>query len=129
MTASTATPSSETPALEPIYHSELVALLIAAGSKSVRCRARGVIGFWNLYVETDEQVRILTSTRSKSPRRFAKMQTMVDYLRDLGITQFTVHLTHVPTPAPRTRPDRSKALKQMWGTADKARPDTVVREG
>lgn len=116
MPSSTAPSSKKTPLL-PLYHSQLVALLEVMAPEEIQVQARGVVGFWNLYVQVGDRVHILTSTRAKFPRRFAKVQTIVDYLHDLGFIELTVHLTHVAPQVKRRRPDRSKALKALWKDA------------
>ncbi len=82
----------------------------------------GVEGGWSVRVSSGKgraaQQRVLTAQRSREVRTFRKLETLVSYLKGLGILQFLVDAHDFePTGAARTRPDRSAAMKETHQAA------------
>lgn len=64
-------------------------------------------------VEYGKTERSLAAQRSQQIRIFRKLETLVDYLKSLGILRFDVDAMHYEPKSSDTnkRPDRSAALK------------------
>ncbi len=74
----------------------------------------GQSGGWALMVKYGMTERPLAAQRSRQVRLFRKLETLVSYLRAIGIARFDVDAANYDTnsaTAPR-RPDRSEALKR-----------------
>jgi hypothetical protein len=58
--------------------------------------------------------RPLSATRSKKIRTFKKLETLVAYLKEIGISRFDVDATQYDpaTVQTYTRPDRAEAMRQ-----------------
>ncbi|WAC48240.1 hypothetical protein OVA03_16350 [Asticcacaulis sp. SL142] len=63
-----------------------------------------------------DKLYILSVQRKSEPRVFEKMDTLVGYLKKLGIEKFDVD-TAAYAPVSYTRPDRSTALKEAHEAA------------
>lgn len=76
-------------------------------------------GSWFVRVRLGEQKRLLTSQRSRKLRLFRRMETLVAYLKSLGITRFDVDASAFEADAPveNSRPDRARAMKQIHEAA------------
>lgn len=76
-------------------------------------------GSWFVRVWLGEQEKVLTSQRSRKLRLFRRMETLVAYLKSLGITRFDVDASAFESDAPveNSRPDRAKAMKQIHEAA------------
>jgi hypothetical protein len=100
---------------QAINHSTL-AKLVESGS----VRAAHVIcqvGGWGIIVKCGRTVRPLAAQRGKV-RLFAKLETVVAYLKGIGIAHFDVDaLDYDPEHVRRVRPDRSAALKRAHKAA------------
>jgi hypothetical protein len=68
----------------------------------------GQVGGWGVMIKYGMLERPLSATRSKKIRTFKKLETLVAYLKDIGISRFDVDAT-VQT---YTRPDRAEAMRQ-----------------
>lgn len=83
-------------------------------------RAAHVIGGtegWGIVVTHGNTARTLASQRGKA-RLFRKLETVVAYLKEVGIARFDVDAAvFEPGKAPRTRPDRAEALKRAHQAA------------
>jgi len=79
-------------------------------------RAIGMAGKWVLLVVSKGHEWVLTATRSKSPRGFAKVETLLGYLRELDVPQLDVDVSTAANVAVKTRrrEDRSEALRALW---------------
>jgi len=79
-------------------------------------RAIGMAGKWVLLVVSKGHEWVLTATRSKSPRGFAKVETLLGYLRELHVSQLDVDVGTAANAAAKTRrrEDRSEALRALW---------------
>ena len=85
--------------------------LIASGAvRSAVVVAKGP-GF-ALLMQCGENLRSLANKQGE-PRLFASMDTVVPFLKKLGLTRFEVDVTgHEPGRLRKARPDRSEALKR-----------------
>lgn len=74
----------------------------------------GQNGGWGILVKYGMTERALAAQRSHQVRIFRKFETLVSYLKRVGIARFDVDATnydHVSIKATRHRPDRSLAMK------------------
>ena len=76
-------------------------------------------GSWFVRVRLGDQERLLTSQRSRKLRLFRRMETLVAYLKSLGITRFDVDASAFEADAPveNSRPDRAQAMKKIHEAA------------
>ncbi|CDG88756.1 hypothetical protein [Xenorhabdus bovienii] len=97
---------------ETIDHSTLHRLVEAGAVRAAH--VIGTSGGWALTVKYGLTERLLAAQRSRQVRLFKKLETLVGYLKDIGIAQFDVDASNYsPENQPRqTRPDRSAALKR-----------------
>jgi hypothetical protein len=98
-------------------HSTLARLV---ESRAVRAtQVVGQPGGWGVVVKSGKTQHSLAATRSGEVRVFKKLETLVGYLKALGIHQFDVDAAqfdaHAVTTTPR--PDASKALKRAHEAA------------
>lgn len=87
----------------------------------------GQSGGWAVMVKYGMTERPLAAQRSRQVRLFRKLETLVSYLKALGIARFDVDAANYEmntATAPR-RPDRSEALKRAH---EAAAYDTWFRE-
>ncbi|MGZ8946473.1 MAG: hypothetical protein ACXW1W_13755 [Methylococcaceae bacterium] len=72
----------------------------------------GQIGGWGVLIQYGLLERPLAATRSKKIRLFKKLETLVVYLKQLGINQFDVDSSQYDpaTLQTYTRPDRAAAM-------------------
>ncbi len=79
----------------------------------------GQIGGWFVSVKCGGIERALTTQRSQKTRLFRRLETLVSYLKTLGITEFYVDSkNHEPIiNEARKRPDRAIALKRAHEAA------------
>ena len=92
--------------------------LVDAGA--VRCaHIIGQGGGWAVLVKYGMKEHPLVAQRSGDVRLFSKFETLVTYLRGIGIARFEVDAANYdPTNSPRkARPDRSEALKRAHEAA------------
>lgn len=96
---------------ETIDHATLAHL---AGAGALRgTRVVGQAGGWALMVRSGAGELALAAQRSRKVRVFKRMETLVSYLRDVGVSSFEVDTAgYSPeTSASRARPDRADALR------------------
>lgn len=94
-----------------IDHNTL-ARLVEAGA--VRCtHIVGKPGGWGVIVKYGTTESPLAATRSKEVRVFKRLETLVGYLKDIGISRFDVDATDFDSASVKTyrRPDTSATLK------------------
>ncbi len=85
----------------------------------------GQHGGWKIVVKADkDNTYTLTAQRKNEVRLFKKMDTLIGYLKGVGISRFAVDAAAF-APEPVTRPDRSVAMKQ---THEAATHDKWFRE-
>ena len=97
---------------ETIDHNTLVRLVEAGVVRGAH--VIGQVGGWGLLISYGLLERPLAATRSKKIRTFKKLETLVTYLKAIGINQFDVDARHYDpaTVQTYTRPDRTAALRQ-----------------
>lgn len=74
----------------------------------------GEPGGWGVVIRHGRQRQRLAATRSKQARVFKRFETLVSYLRDMGISRFEVDASDfdVASSVRSSRPDTSATLKQ-----------------
>ena len=74
----------------------------------------GKRGGWGVIVKHGTTESPLAATRSKEVRVFKRLETLVGYLKDIGINRFDVDAADFDSASVRTysRPDTSATLKQ-----------------
>lgn len=77
----------------------------------------GQTGGWSIVVRYGKSEHPLAAQRSRQVRLFKKMETLVSYLRDIGISQFDVDASDYAAE-PAKRPDRADALKRAHEAAE-----------
>ncbi|TBC89897.1 hypothetical protein ELH21_30525 (plasmid) [Rhizobium leguminosarum] len=102
-------------AAETIDHSTL-SRLVEAGAVDA-AHVVGKTGGWSVFIRYGKAERPLAAQRSRQVRVFKRMDTLVSYLKDVGISQFDVDAAdYAPEPAPR--PDRAAALRRTHEAAE-----------
>lgn len=99
-------------ATETIDHTTLHRLVEAGAVRAAH--VVGTSGGWALTVKFGLNERPLAAQRSRQIRLFKKLETLVSYLKDVGIAQFDVDASNYSPESQNrnTRPDRSEALKR-----------------
>lgn len=99
-------------ATETIDHTTLHRLVEAGAVRTAH--VVGTSGGWALTVKFGLNERPLAAQRSRQIRLFKKLETLVSYLKDVGIAQFDVDASNYSPEGQNrsTRPDRSVALKR-----------------
>ncbi|HEV7777590.1 MAG TPA: hypothetical protein VGO76_12050 [Luteibacter sp.] len=102
---------------ETIDHSTLCRLAEAGAVRETH--VVGQRGGWSVLVRYGTLERALAAQRSRQVRLFRKLETLVGYLKDIGIAHFEVDSVLYDPSAARTgtRPDRSLALKRAHEAA------------
>ena len=80
----------------------------------------GQPGGWGIVVKYGMAERALTATRSRQVRVFKKLETLVGYLKGIGISRFDVDSAGFDAQAGATsykRPDAAAALKRAHDAA------------
>lgn len=97
---------------DTIDHSTLIQL-VEAGNV---CDAHVVTKTDGFVIEVTygQRNRVLKAQRSGQERRFKKMETLMSYLKGIGISKFDVDMVSVSPAEMKTteRPDRSEALRK-----------------
>ena len=103
--------------LETIDHATMTKLAEAGVVRSAR--VVGQDGGWRILVKYDMTERVLAAQRSRQVRVFRKLETLVEYLKGVGIPLFDVDAVNydprVTTAA--KRPDRAAATKDEQAAA------------
>ncbi|MBY5842426.1 hypothetical protein GR239_06335 [Rhizobium leguminosarum] len=107
---------------ETIDHSTLSRLVEAGAVEAVHVVGRP--GGWSVVIRYGKAERPLAAQRSRQVRVFKRMDTLVSYLRDVGISKFDVYAVDY-APGTASRPDRAAALRR---THEAAEYDTWFRE-
>ncbi|MBY5360205.1 hypothetical protein HFO97_09550 [Rhizobium leguminosarum] len=107
---------------ETIDHSTLSRLVEAGAVEAAH--VVGKTGGWSVVIRYGKGERPLAAQRSRQVRVFKRMDTLVSYLKDLGISQFDVDAVDY-APGTASRPDRAAALRR---THEAAEYDTWFRE-
>jgi hypothetical protein len=112
-------------AAETIDHGTLSRLVEAGAVRGAHIV--GQSGGWAVLVKYGMTERPLAAQRSRQVRLFRKFETLVSYLKEIGIARFDVDAANYdPEAASATRrPDRAEALKRAH---EAAAYDTWFRE-
>ncbi|AKH63520.1 hypothetical protein GPY51_07960 [Photorhabdus laumondii subsp. laumondii] len=111
---------------ETIDHGTLSHLVEAGAVKGAHIV--GQPGGWAVMVRYGMHERPLAAQRSRNVRLFRKFETLVSYLKKIGIARFDVDSSNYAPAPPNTstrRPDRAEALKR---THEAAAYDAWFRE-
>ena len=103
---------------ETINHTTLTQLM---ESGSVRAaRVIGQNGGWGIVIQCGKTDHPLAASRSQQVRIFKKLETLVNYLKSVGIRKFDVDAEKFDTATLKTysRPDRADALRQAHQAAE-----------
>ena len=102
---------------ETITHETLRELASAGAIREAAVVAQGAR--WALWVRYGDQERILAASRTRRPRHWTNLNSVVRYLRSLGIDRFTTDARHYDPEQPgQKRPDRAEALRQAHEAAE-----------
>lgn len=100
---------------ETIDHSTL-SRLVEAGAVDA-AHVVGKTGGWSVIIRYGKAERPLAAQRSRQVRVFKRMDTLVSYLKDVGISQFDVDTADY-APERASRPDRAVALRRTHEAAE-----------
>lgn len=97
---------------DTIDHSTLIQLVAAGDVRDAHVITR-LDGFI-IEVAYGKRNRVLKAQRSGQARRFRKMETLMTYLKEIGISKFDVDMVSVSPGEMKTkgRPDRSEAMRK-----------------
>lgn len=100
------------PAAATIDHNMFARLIEANAVRGTHIVAKP--GGWGVIVKYGAAESSLSATRSKETRIFKRLETLVGYLKELGISRFEVDAAGFDAAAakPYSRPDASANLKQ-----------------
>lgn len=104
-------------ATDTIDHGTLSRLVEAGAVKDAHVVGRG--GGWAIMVKCGRIERPFLATRAREVRLFRKFETLISYLKGVGIARFDVDAaSYDPAQTIRkARPDRSEALKRAHEAA------------
>lgn len=110
---------------ETIDHTTLSRLVEAGAVRSAH--VIGQPGGWSVLVKYGMAERALAAQRSRQVRVFRRMETLVNYLKEIGIQRFDVDAADYEAEGGKThsRPDRAEALRR---THEAAAHDKWFRE-
>lgn len=102
---------------ETIDHSTLTRLVEAGAVRAAH--VIGQKGGWAVMVQYGTLERPLAAQRSRQVRLFRRLETLVAYLKSVGLVRFDVESSNFdPDPLKtHTRPDRAEALKRTHEAA------------
>ena len=102
---------------ETIDHTTLTKLAEAGVVHSAH--VVGQVGGWGILVKYGKTERALAAQRSHQVRIFRKLETLVDYLKGVGIPRFDVDAVNYDSNNVSThkRPDRAAAMKDAHEAA------------
>ena len=102
---------------EMIDHATLTQLVELGSVKAAH--VIGQAGGWGVVIRYGRTQSQLAASRSRQARLFKRLETLVAYLKDLGISSFDVDAANYNLATAKTysRPDRAKALKQAHQAA------------
>lgn len=104
-------------AAETIDHSTLAELVEAGAVRGAH--VVGQPGGWSLRVKYGAAERALAAQRSRQVRVFRRIETLVSYLKDVGIERFDVDAADYEAEGGKThsRPDRAEAMRRAHEAA------------
>lgn len=102
---------------ETIDHNTLARLVEAGAVRAAH--VIGQVGGWGVLIKYGMVERPLSATRSRQIRIFKKLETVVSYLKDLGISRFDVDAANYDANTMKThpRPDRAETMKRAHEAA------------
>lgn len=102
-----------------IDHTALSKLAEAEAGASRSVHIMGRPGGWSILVKEGSTERVLATQRGQQVRVFRKFETLVAYLKELGIARFDVDAENWNSGnmSSRLLPDTSEALKQVHAAA------------
>ncbi len=100
---------------QTIDHATLLHLINTGSVQAAR--AVGQSGGWAVQVQYGSLQGQLTAQRSRQVRLFKKLETLVAYLKGLGLVSFVVDAEKFELPGTHRRPDRADALKTVHAAA------------
>ncbi|MBB3643965.1 hypothetical protein FHX14_000124 [Rhizobium sp. BK619] len=100
---------------ETIDHSTLARLVDAGAVEAAH--VVGKTGGWSVVIRYGKSERPLAAQRSRQVRVFKRMDTLVSYLKDVGISQFDVDAADYVSETV-SRPDRAAALRRTHEAAE-----------
>jgi len=104
-------------AAETIDHTTLSRLVEAGAVRGAHVVGRD--GGWAIMIKYGMAERALAAQRSRQVRLFKRMETLVSYLKDVGISRFDVDAADYAPETVKThsRPDRAEALRRAHEAA------------
>ncbi|MCV9910486.1 hypothetical protein OIV19_23345 [Brucella sp. HL-2] len=104
-------------ASETIDHTTLFHLVEAGAVRGAH--VIGQDGGWAIMIKYGMAERALAAQRSREVRLFKRMETLVSYLKDVGISRFEVDATGYSSETVKThsRPDRAEAMRRAHEAA------------
>lgn len=102
-------------AAETIDHSTLTELVEAGALRGAH--VVGQPGGWSLRVKYGAAERALAAQRSRQVRVFRRIETLVSYLKDVGIEHFDVDAADYQAEGGKSRPDRAEAMRRAHEAA------------
>lgn len=104
-------------AAETIDHTTLSRLVEAGAVRGAH--VVGQDGGWAIMIKYGMAERALAAQRSRQVRLFKRMETLVSYLKDVGISRFDVDAADYAPETVKThsRPDRAEALRRAHEAA------------
>lgn len=102
---------------ETIDHNTLSRLVEAGAVDAVH--VIGQLGGWGVVIKYGRTERPLAASRSREVRLFKKLETVVSYLKEIGISRFDVDAANYDAAQLKTysRPDRAEAMRQAHQAA------------
>lgn len=103
---------------ETIDHTTLSRLVEAGAVRAAH--VIGQVGGWGVVIRYGMTERPLAASRSRQVRIFKKLETLVGYLKGVGISRFDVDAANYDPATLKTysRPDRAEALKRVHEAAE-----------
>lgn len=77
----------------------------------------GQPGGWGIVIKYGMTERALAARRG-TIRIFSRLETLVNYLKNIGISQFNVNASDYDPADKRSRPDSSERMKRTFDAAD-----------
>lgn len=77
----------------------------------------GQPGGWGVIIKYGMMERTL-AVRRGAARVFSRFETLVNYLKGMGISQFTVNAANYDPAEKRTRPDSAERMKRTFDAAE-----------
>ncbi len=98
--------------IKTIDHNTLSRLVEAGAVRGAH--VVGDVGGWGVLIKYGMLERALAATRSKEIRKFKKLETLVAYLKEVGINKFNIDATQYDPATIQTykRTDRADAMRQ-----------------